>query len=53
MLLTNQQLDKLAASHVDFAHRGMLVGTCLSYALYTFEGKLLLSCICLSTNYTY
>jgi hypothetical protein len=24
MLLTNQQLDKLAAAHVDFAHHGML-----------------------------
>jgi hypothetical protein len=53
MLLTNQRLDKLAASRVDFARRGMLVGTCLSYALYTFEGKLLLSCIRLSANYTY
>jgi hypothetical protein len=29
MLLTNQRLDKLAASHVDFASRGMLHGTCL------------------------
>jgi hypothetical protein len=53
MLLTNQQLDKLAASRVDFARHGMLVGTCLSYTLYTFEGKLLLSCIRLSANYTY
>jgi len=51
MLLTNQRLDKLAASHVDFAHRGMLIGTCLSYALYTFNGKLLPSCIFLSANY--
>lgn len=33
MLLTNQRLDKLAASRVDFANRGMLVGTCLSYIL--------------------
>jgi hypothetical protein len=33
MLLTNQRLDKLAASRVDFTHRGMLVGTCLSYIL--------------------
>jgi hypothetical protein len=24
MLLTNQRLDKLAAAHVDFSHRGML-----------------------------
>jgi hypothetical protein len=30
MLLTNQRLDKLAASRVDFAKRGMLGGTCLS-----------------------
>ncbi|KAG1735575.1 uncharacterized protein EDB91DRAFT_1238202 [Suillus paluster] len=33
MLLTNQRLDKLAASHIDFANRGMLRGTCLSYIL--------------------
>jgi hypothetical protein len=33
MLLTNQHLDKLAASRVDFAHCGMLRGTCLSYVL--------------------
>jgi hypothetical protein len=33
MLLTNQRLDKLAASRIDFAHRGMLRGTCLSYIL--------------------
>ena len=51
MLLTNQRLDKLAASRVDFARHGMLIGTCLSYALYTFDGKLLPSCIFLSTNY--
>ncbi|KIM70992.1 hypothetical protein PILCRDRAFT_17521 [Piloderma croceum F 1598] len=31
-----RRLDKLAASRVDFARRGMLVGTCLSYALYVF-----------------
>jgi hypothetical protein len=30
MLLTNQRLDKLAATRVDFAARGMLDGTCLS-----------------------
>ena len=29
MLLTNQRLDKLSASHVDFTKRGMLNGTCL------------------------
>ncbi|KAG1876353.1 hypothetical protein F4604DRAFT_1880643 [Suillus subluteus] len=33
MLLTNQRLDKLAASHIDFANCGMLRGTCLSYIL--------------------
>ena len=33
MLLTNQRLDKIAASYVDFANRGMLEGTCLSDAL--------------------
>jgi hypothetical protein len=33
MLLTNQRLDKLAASRADFAYRGMLQGTCLSYIL--------------------
>jgi hypothetical protein len=30
MLLTNQRLDKLAASRVDFTRREMLQGTCLS-----------------------
>lgn len=29
MLLTNQRLDKLAASRADFTRRGMLDGTCL------------------------
>jgi len=33
MLLTNQQLNKLAAAHVDFANRGMLNSTCLSSVL--------------------
>ncbi|KAG2053883.1 hypothetical protein BDR06DRAFT_1051613 [Suillus hirtellus] len=33
MLLTNQRLDKLAASHVNFRIRGMLSGTCLSSVL--------------------
>jgi hypothetical protein len=33
MLLTNQRLDKLAATFVDFADRRMLEGTCLSDAL--------------------
>jgi hypothetical protein len=30
ILLTNQRLDKLAASRVDFTSRGMLQGTCLT-----------------------
>ena len=30
MLLTNQQLDKLAACRIDFTHRGMMEGSCLS-----------------------
>ena len=34
MLLTNQRLDKLAASRADFTNRGMLKGTCLSDKLY-------------------
>ena len=34
MLLTNQRLDKLAASRADFSNRGMLKGTCLSDKLY-------------------
>lgn len=33
MLLTNQRLDKLAASRADFTARGMLNGTCLGHAL--------------------
>ncbi|KAG2040104.1 hypothetical protein BDR03DRAFT_1034319 [Suillus americanus] len=33
MLLTNQHLDKLMASHVDFCTCGMLAGTCLSSIL--------------------
>jgi hypothetical protein len=33
MLVTNQRLDKLAASRVDFDARGMLTGTILSSAL--------------------
>ncbi|KAG2337208.1 hypothetical protein BDR05DRAFT_978582 [Suillus weaverae] len=36
MLLTNQCLDKLAASCIDFANCGMLRGTCLSYILDKF-----------------
>ncbi|KAG1883958.1 hypothetical protein F4604DRAFT_1878811 [Suillus subluteus] len=32
MLITNQRLDKLAASRVDFTQRKMLDGTCLSAA---------------------
>ncbi|KAG1727772.1 uncharacterized protein EDB91DRAFT_1013806, partial [Suillus paluster] len=33
MLVTNQWLDKLAATRVDFTSHGMLNGTCLSAAL--------------------
>ncbi|KAG2345489.1 hypothetical protein BDR05DRAFT_998119 [Suillus weaverae] len=33
MLVTNQRLDKLAASRIDFKSRGMLNGTCLSETL--------------------
>ena len=33
MLLTNQHLDKLAASHVDFESRGMLNQSCLLVAI--------------------
>jgi hypothetical protein len=29
----------LTTSHVNFARRGMLVGTCLSYALYVFASQ--------------
>ncbi|KAG1801992.1 uncharacterized protein BJ212DRAFT_1450008 [Suillus subaureus] len=39
MLVTNQHLDKLAASHVDFDALGMLTGTILSSALATLEQK--------------
>jgi hypothetical protein len=51
MLLTNQRLDKVAASRVDFARRGMLIGTCLSYALFAFDGKFRPFCVLLSTNH--
>lgn len=37
MLLTNQRLDKLAASRVDFTNRGMLEGTCLQSVLATLR----------------
>jgi hypothetical protein len=33
ILVTNQRLDQLAAARADFASRGMLDGTCLSYSL--------------------
>ena len=36
MLLTNQRLDKLAASRVDFSSRGMMNQTCLSSAIGAF-----------------
>jgi len=35
MLLTNQRLNKLAATHIDSTYRGMLDGTALSAALET------------------
>ena len=37
MLLTNQRLDKLAASRVDFTKRGMLNGTCIERTLATLS----------------
>ncbi|KAG1891996.1 hypothetical protein F4604DRAFT_1565619 [Suillus subluteus] len=37
MLVTNQRLDKLAASRVDFDARGMLTGTVLSIAALALE----------------
>ena len=40
MLLTNQRLDKLEATYVDFMDRGMLEGTCLSEALKTIGERL-------------
>ncbi|KAG1903865.1 uncharacterized protein F5891DRAFT_1126823 [Suillus fuscotomentosus] len=40
MLLTNQRLDKIAASRVDFAARGMLKGSCaFSYFNSFFENR--------------
>ncbi|KAG1831429.1 hypothetical protein DFJ58DRAFT_719578 [Suillus subalutaceus] len=39
MLVTNQRLDKLAASRVDFDARGMLTGTILTSALAALERK--------------
>ncbi|KIK32535.1 hypothetical protein CY34DRAFT_18979 [Suillus luteus UH-Slu-Lm8-n1] len=40
MLLTNQRLDKIAASRVDFAARGMLKGSCaFSYFNSFFENQ--------------
>ena len=36
MLLTNQRLNKLAASHVDFTKRGMLNSTCTECVLAAF-----------------
>jgi hypothetical protein len=38
MLVTNQRLDKLAASRIDFRTRGMLTGTCLSSTLESLAG---------------
>jgi hypothetical protein len=37
MLLTNQQLNKLVASHVDFTSHSMLKGTCLTDILANFS----------------
>ena len=51
MLLTNQRLDKLAASRVAFARRGMLIGTCLSYTWIAFDSKFRPSRVLLSTNH--
>lgn len=39
MLLINQRLDKLAASRVDFAARGMLEGDCLDSVLLALGGS--------------
>ncbi|KIM74365.1 hypothetical protein PILCRDRAFT_80156, partial [Piloderma croceum F 1598] len=50
MLLTNQHLDKLAASRIDFAHRGMLQGTCLSYILEKLGMLLWLATLLENTN---
>jgi len=50
MLLTNQRLDKLAASRIDFAHRGMLQGTCLSYILEKLGTLLWLATLLENTN---
>ena len=41
MLLINQQLDKLAASLIDFKCCGMLQGTCLSIVIEAL-GKVLI-----------
>jgi hypothetical protein len=38
MLLTNQRLDKLAASRVDFTNHSMLKGTCLSSVMDQLHG---------------
>ena len=50
MLLTNQPLDKLAASQIDFAHRWMLRGTCLSYILAKLGTLLWLATLSENTN---
>ena len=50
MLLTNQRLDKLAASRVNFTSRGMLQGTCLSSILK--ELRMLLPCSLLKNTNT-
>src|SRR5712692_7595783 len=50
MLLTNQCLDKLAASWINFAHQGMLQGTCLSYILEKLGTLLWLATLLENTN---
>lgn len=51
MLLTNQCLDKLAASRVDFTRHGMLKGTCLSQVLFDLgKGYSSIACWCDAHN---
>lgn len=53
MLLTNQHLDKLAASQVDFHFRGMLAGTCVSAVLASLGMFSLSRLICYSHSHYY
>ena len=50
MLIINQWLDKLAASHADFQSRGMLEGTCLSTVVETLSKFPILQLICICIN---